>query len=77
MVFCVATRAFAQTADAVAEVSPATVEYCKAHDFAPFLLTNEKYGASGVFDESYGRLQIHFETVERDATNPFVFYEGV
>ena len=25
---------------------------------------------NGVFDEDFGRLQIHFETVERDTTNP-------
>ena len=65
----IVTNALAQQTD----VSNETIERAKAYDFSPFLYNNEKYGATGVFDSTYGRLQIRFETVSKDKDNALVY----
>ncbi|HZF99446.1 MAG TPA: hypothetical protein VEY71_00515 [Chitinophagales bacterium] len=67
--FLTGAFAFAQTT----EVSNETLERAKAYDFTRFLYNNEKYGATGVFDTTNGRLQIHFENVAKDKDNPLVY----
>src|SRR5688500_5208244 len=62
--------AFAQTT----EVSNETLERAKAYDFTQFFYGNEKYGATGVFDTTYGRLQMQFENVRKDKENPLVYH---
>ena len=56
------------------EVSTETAERAKAYDVSPFLHNNEKFGATGVFDSTYGRLQIRFENVTKDKDNPLVYH---
>jgi hypothetical protein len=51
-----------------------TPSFCLDEDLSGWLATEEPYGTQGVFDRSYGRIQLHFATVTRDAENACLYH---
>lgn len=64
----------AWTQSTQAQVSSAadtiTHSFCMDEDLSTWLATEQPYGTQGVFDKNYGRIQMHFATIQHDAANP-------
>jgi hypothetical protein len=65
-------RLSAQPPHAPSEIITDT--FCKTYDLTSLLVTQSETGTEGVFDSTYWRIHVHFETITKDEQRPETYH---
>lgn len=74
MAFASLTRCTSSSPNRMVSYVIITNEFCKTYDISTLLRTKPETGTDGVFDTSYWRIQMHFETILKDSVKPNVYH---